>query len=371
MTRRVLLVSYEAPGLGGAATSAYALFWKMQRDGIDAHFVNLISEVDLPYVEYVLGRRYDNPKGLPNVWSCVLKDPLYRRHEPLARLVDGIAPSVAVASGDIATVLLKRAAPEVLVVFVAGGSEQVGHRLALGRAPAGVAGLGPRPRTVRAPAVVYGRESAAAAAADLIVAASDLTRALFDHSFPFWHTCKLFPETIWKAEWIGEAAAAEGASSRPFDERTLDLLFVASSWSRAEKNLRMVRRVAARCPGLRIGIVGESDAPVAGATPYGFIGDARRVLALMGDAKAVVCPSLFDASPGVLFQASIMGCNVVASRNCGNWMICHDDLLVEPFGEDGFVEAVGRAVGKKYPDNMRYFLERRSYARLLEVLAVL
>ena len=107
MTRRVLLAVYEAPGLGGAATSAYALFRKMLGDGIDVHLVNMIDACDLPYVQYVLGETYGNPHRLPNVHSCVLDGSPSRRRDALARLVEAVAPEVILGYGDIAASLLK------------------------------------------------------------------------------------------------------------------------------------------------------------------------------------------------------------------------------------------------------------------------
>jgi hypothetical protein len=343
----------------------------MQGDGADVHLVNLIGVYDLPYVQYVLGPAYGNPRHLSNVHNCILEDAPYRRHDSLSRLVETIAPDVILGYGDIAALLLKLAAPSVGVIFYAAGSQQAGARLAQRRIPSGLALLDRCVRTVRAPAVVSGRESRAVRAADLIVACSGLIQTLLEYFYPYPQSCKLFPQVISQAEWISEAAAADGGAGRPFAERGIDLLFVASSWARVEKNLAMVKRIAARLPALRIGIVGEGAAGIPGVTSYGFLLDVGQVLRLMGDTKAVVCPSLFDASPGILFQASAMGCNVVASKNCGNWTICHDELLVDPFSEDEFVAAAARAVDTQRCDNMRDFLERRAYAQLREVLAVL
>jgi glycosyltransferase involved in cell wall biosynthesis len=371
MKRRVLLASYEVAGLGGASTSTYALFRKMWHDGLDVHLVNLVDGFDVPYLQYVLGPNYGNPKLLASVHNCVLTHPRQRRHEALARLVDDVSPDVVLARGDIAAVLLRLAAPSARLIYAAAGCQQVGFQMAQGRVDSALAILNRRPSTARAPALISGRESEAIASADLILVCSDLLKALLDHFLPYWHACKVFPDAIWSAEWIHEAAGAECVVAPPFAERSIDVLFVASSWSRVEKNLPMVRRIAASLPGFHIGIVGECDQPVPGATSYGFVVDSARVLAIMADAKALVCPSGFDASPGILFEASRIGCNVVASRNCGNWMLCHEDLLVDPFTEEGFVEAARRAVRRKYPDNMSRFLEEGSYARLLDVLAAL
>jgi glycosyltransferase involved in cell wall biosynthesis len=371
MKRRALLASYEVAGLGGASTSTYALFRKMQRDGLDVHLVNLVDRFDVPYLQYVLGADYGNPRLLPNVRNCVLTPPWSRRQEALVWLVDDVSPDVIMARGDIATVLLKRAAPGVPVIYAAAGCQQVGFQMTQGRADSALTILDRRPPTARAPALIAGRESEAVVSADLVLVCSDLLKALLDHFLPYWHACKVFPQAIWSAEWIYEAANAEEVTGAPFAERSIDVLFVASSWARVEKNLAMVRQIAAGLPGLTIGIVGECGQPVPGATSYGFVADRARLLTLLGDSRAVVCPSGFDASPGILFEASSMGCNVVASRNCGNWMLCHEELLVDPFTPEGFVEATRRAVHRKYQDNMPRFLGGGSYMKLIDVLGAL
>jgi len=371
MTRRTLIAVFEVPGLGGASSSAYALFRKMRTDGLDVHLVNLVDTFDLPYIQYTFGSAYGNPRGLANVHTCVLDDTTLRRHDGLAGLVEAIAPDVILGYGDLATALVKLAAPEVGVVFYAAGSQRAGTLLARGRVADGCALLDRCVTAVHAPAVMPGRESQAVQSADLIVACSGMIQRLLEYFYPYPQSCTVFPEVIPQAEWIAEAAAGDGGPGKPFAERELDLLFVASSWARVEKNLPMVERIAARLPGARIGIVGEAAPGIPGATRYGFVADSQAVLGLMASAKAVVCPSRFDASPGILFQGSAMGCNIVASKNCGNWAICHDELLVEPATEEGFAVAAARAIDAKRCDKMRALLERRGYARLLEVLDVL
>jgi hypothetical protein len=43
-----------------------------------------------------------------------------------------------------------------------------------------------------------------------------------------------------------------------------------------------------------------------------------------------------------------MGSNVVASRNCGNWTLCHPALLVQPFSIDAYLERIRRAIDRDY-----------------------
>ena len=66
-----------------------------------------------------------------------------------------------------------------------------------------------------------------------------------------------------------------------------------------------------------------------------------------------------------------MGANVVASRNCGNWMLCHEDLLVDPPSSKNFVAAIRRSLERKFPDTLEYFMSTNSARQLTGLLEVL
>jgi hypothetical protein len=59
-----------------------------------------------------------------------------------------------------------------------------------------------------------------------------------------------------------------------------------------------------------------------------------------------------------------MGCNVVASPNCGNWELCHEQLLAD--SPAAFAGAIRRAVTTPYADNRERF--RGGYAELVDTL---
>lgn len=370
MKRRVLVTSYEVPGQGGAATSAYALCAKMQRDGVDAHYLNLVERIDLPFFAWCNGAAFGNPDGLPDVATCVVETPLYRRHPALVEAVARIAPDIVLARGYIAALLLKTATPTVPVVLSVAGSSQAEFLIAHGRATQAIELLG-QARNGRLPTPAPGRETAALDVVDLVLANSELTRTLLMELCGPWHSCKVYAEPIWGAEWIAESVAQLGVSPTPFADRGIDVLFVASSWQRSCKNLPMVAQIARRLAGLRIALVGESATRLPGVTHHPYVADRKELLALFADAKAVVVPSLIDACPNVLFEAALMGCNVVTAKNCGNWMLCHEALLVDPPSADGFVVATERAVRERYADHMAWFLARRSYDLLLQILDAL
>jgi glycosyltransferase involved in cell wall biosynthesis len=122
---------------------------------------------------------------------------------------------------------------------------------------------------------------------------------------------------------------------------------------------------------VRVHVVGEADLACRGATHHGLIAARAALFALMGRARTLVCPSLLDAAPGVLFEAAALGCNVVASQNCGNWALCHPDLLARRMHPDAFVHAIGLSLKRPYQARLDTFLGTRSIQRLADVLAVL
>src|SRR5258705_6736124 len=111
MTTRVLACCFEIPTQGGAATSAYALFAKMKRHGVDAHYVNIVERATVPYYLATYGAEFGNPDGLPDVHTFFVTRPFSAPQHGLTVTFAHISPSVIVARGSIATLFAKRAAP--------------------------------------------------------------------------------------------------------------------------------------------------------------------------------------------------------------------------------------------------------------------
>lgn len=368
---RVIVCCFEIPTQGGAATSAYALFAKMKRAGLDAHYLNIVERTDLPYYLWTYGAGFGNPEGLPDVQTSIVERPFAAPQVGLADAIARIAPAVIVARGYIATLFAKRAAPERPVVFSTAGSRQAEFLIRYGRATQAIDLPALLPRTPRLPAAAPGDEGAAYDAADVILANSDLVGDIIRGFFAPDRSGKVHAEAVWSAEWIVEAVAASGVRPKPFGERTIDVLVGASSWSRPEKNLPALRRIVKRCDGLRVVVAGDCPEPVPGAERLGYVADRAAMFALMADAKVVASVSAIDACPTTLFEAASLGCNIVTTRNCGNWRLCHEALLVDPPNDEAFAAAIRRGVARAYASDLDWFLRTRSYDRLLEIVGAL
>src|ERR1700732_2214178 len=101
MKKRILLGCYEVPGWGGSSTVFYHLFEKMQRDGFDVTYINLITEEDARLLRRVLPGGFGNPRGLENTHTLILQLPLCRMHQDLANLIESLEPDLLFGFGSI------------------------------------------------------------------------------------------------------------------------------------------------------------------------------------------------------------------------------------------------------------------------------
>jgi glycosyltransferase involved in cell wall biosynthesis len=364
---RLLLGSLEVPAVGGSSTASYDLFRRMHGDGLDAHYVNLVDENDAPFYQFMFGGDVGNPQALPNVRNCWLHGQVGDPHPELARLITALDPQVMVGFGYLATRLLVGAAPDRRIVFVTGTCRQAQDYVTSGRARDAVSLARALGRGTTQPRLVNNGERRAVEQCGLMVTHSALTQEMARRFFPSW-AGKIYPNVISFAEWTCDGAMLWRSLARPFAERDIDVLFVASDWARPEKNYPLVKAITRALGDARVHVVGQVPYALTPVTHHGFMGSREALFGLFGRARAIVCPSLMDAAPGVLFEGSVMGCNVVASKNCGNWELCHAALLVDPFSPAAFAACIRRAMSGKYDDNLDHLLQRRCYDELVALL---
>jgi glycosyltransferase involved in cell wall biosynthesis len=338
----------------------------MQGDGLDVAYVNLVSKADEVFLRYVFGDNFGNPRSLENVHTCVLDNPLWRSHPGLADLIGALAPDFLFGFGFTAGHLLKLAAPGKPLAFMTSGSRQVQHLIDTGAIRDFMAFEWSVKRGIVFP-VQNAQERWAVEACDLIIVNSPFVRFAFDHFFSAY-AGKVYSNIISVADLIYPEAEQFKDLKRPFAHRDIDVIFIASSWNRPEKNYRLVRKIVSHCEGLNIHIVGEVQRPRLSAQHHGVITRREDLYELLGRTKTIVCPSLADAAPGVLFEASAMGCNVIASPNCGNWQLCNEQLLADRCSRDVFVSRIKRSLTGPYKDNQENF--RGGYADLVDTLSV-
>lgn len=366
MNQKILLGCYEIPGWGGAATVLYSLFERMLREGLDVTYVNLVSEQDEVFLHHLFGGNFGNPRTLDSVYTCIMHEPLWRPQAALSHLIGSLRPDLLFGFGFIAARLMKLAAPGKPLVFMTSGCSQTKQLLEAGAIKDFIAFRRNVERGVVFP-VRDDQERGAVKACDLIVVHSPIVRFAFEHFFPS-HVGKIYSSIISVADCIYPEAERFEGLKRPFADRDIDVIFVASSWNRSEKNYGLVRKIVPCCEGLNVHIVGEVHRECPPARHHGVVARREDLYDLLGRSKTIVCPSLFDTAPGILFEASAMGCNVIASPNCGNWQLCNEQLLADRCSPEAFLSKIKLSLAEPYKDNQEHF--RGGYEDLVGTLSV-
>lgn len=358
----------SVPGVGGLSTAGYELFRRMLADGHDAHMLNLIDMKSIQSVEERFGVTAGNPSGLPNVDNCTLSLEPADAQPDLAARMAAINPDIVVAFGHIAARLAKRASPARRTVFMTGTCRQAQDYVSRGVTPDAVT-LASHLASARVKAqIIHADEQRGVTASDLVVTHSDLTLSMFERFYPE-SAGKMYPSVISFAEWICDGARQWEGRSRPFNERDIDVCFIASDWGRTEKNYPWIESISKALRTATIHVVGDVPYRIPGVTHHGFLASREPLFDLLARTRCVSSVSRIDAAPGVLFEAAVLGCNVVASKNCGNWELCHAELLVDPFQIREFTQNISRALKKKYEDGRGVFLARNSYADFVAMLS--
>src|ERR1700675_3683163 len=97
MSKKTLLASCDIPGYGGDAGSGYRLFEKMQADGVDAAYVNLVESQDVDFFKFVFGEEFGNPKSLERLTNIIVDEPGIASGPGFRLPTDRVAPAVMVA----------------------------------------------------------------------------------------------------------------------------------------------------------------------------------------------------------------------------------------------------------------------------------
>ena len=301
---------------------------------------------------------------------CALSGSLSSVRPELAAAIDRCDPAIVIGCGYRAALVAKASTPGRRVVLLTGTCKQAEHYVVTGRVADAIelermlAAGGPPPRLLNSV------EARSVDACDLVITHSPQTLGFMERFYPT-AIGKVYPRVVSFAEWICEDAVSGQSSMRPFDQRDIDVLFVASGWDRVEKNYALVRAIAGRLPDLTVHVIGDCERPDRHTVHEGFLSSRADVFERMGRTRVVVCPSLIDAAPGVLFEGSVLGCNLVASRNCGNWPLCHRDLVPAALEVEAFVECIRRARERPYPDSRQEFLDAAGCAELIALLTAL
>ena len=353
------------PGFDDASTQNSGLALRMRADGHDVHEVSILDEIDRAYFGILFDDRTYR-RGATDAVETTRADVVPEETSRLRERVRALEPDLIVARGARAALALTSALPDTQVIMVTSGFGSLTQAIEAGRVRdyLSVEKRIDRGRGLPFPVCKLDRRSARAV--DLIVCESQMTRLLYTVAFPS-RVGKIHPAAAWSCPALEAGARQRAQLVRPFAERDIDVLFVASSWDGLAENWRLARRIIARCGDLRVHVVGEASRPSAGARHHGRVTDRVALLGLLGRTRALVATSRFDGSGDLLCEAAAMGCNVVASKNCRNWQLCSDELVVDPYTLSTFVKRIRLAVAGSIDDRRDRLGSRGAYAELVDV----
>ncbi|KAA3634382.1 MAG: glycosyltransferase, partial [Proteobacteria bacterium] len=335
--------------------------------GCDGHRLNLVDASSRSFFEKRTGGALGNPDGLANVHNISVAAPFPERQRDVADVVARLRPMAILAAGKMAGVIMGATCPDIHLVYQTTGFDQLQGYLDTGRISC-LQDMLERIRPGAAPPeTLDSQERKVYERADLVITHAEVVARLARAFFPFANDA-IHSHVFWMHEWILDDARKHHDLARPFERRRIDVLFVASDWARATKNLGLVKEIAARLDGLSVHIAGELDDRLDGVTCHGLVTDRRRLFRLMGDSKVVVCPSRYDAAPGVLFEAAAMGCSVVATPNCGNWRLCSDALLAPRLDPDDLAARARLGAARFHPPRLEAFEGIAAYDELRHLL---
>jgi hypothetical protein len=361
----VLCADAGVPAWSAADAWAYSLHGMLREAAFDARLVHLLTEADVWFFRHFVGDDCENQGRLDGVVRCVIDEPLVQRQAALADLIDAFAPELLVAWGTIPARLLKRAAPQIPLVLMVDECAQLEELIECGAARDFLDFRAGVERGVLYPRGDAGPELDALAGCDLAVSPSELARFTHDSLYS-GQRGKMYARSITPAALAAREAAPFATLRRPFAQRDIDVLFIAGRWDAAARNLGLAGTIGARFPSREIHLVGECSASPAVHT-HGVV--ARPALFdLLGRAKVAVFPGLADPAPGGMFEAAAMGCNVVASANCGFWELCHEDLRIAAPSAAAFLDRIELACSRPFGAHGDQFLG--DSAELIEILAV-
>lgn len=365
VARRAIVVCFEPTGYGGVATATYNLFAWLQARRLACRLVVIYGREHEGFYRHQLGEDFINPRKIDNVQGLALDMFDQPDLDCLSDAVDECGADLIIAVGVVAADLCARAGCRPPMLYYTAGLHQPLYLKTLRwdarRFARYLLWLGQEPY------LVSPIERRAVAASSVVATHSPMVRWFLKRCHQQFSR-RILQETFWMADWIVDDPELRNVRAKPFAERDIDVLFIASDWNRTEKNVGLLSALARRLTHVRICLVGEGAPTADNAIIVGFEGSRERVFELYARAKVVCCPSRFDAAPGVLFEAAALGCNLVATRNCGNWRICPSGNAPARATAKFLKPVIESALANPQPNSLDMILRTKSFERFAELV---
>ena len=142
-----------------------------------------------------------------------------------------------------------------------------------------------------------------------------------------------------------------------FNTRPYDIIFVSSSFKRKIKNPPFVNKLFLdkRLSLYKKIVIGDNnifDPQIENITILNQQLNSK-VLEYMKNSKLLILPSLFDSSPNTIYEALEAGCNIVTSKNIGNYQIFNRDSICEDvYDIEEWIQKIRNNLDKKIINNI-------------------
>lgn len=351
--KRVLLCSIDAPFIGGAGTNAYNLI-KLLRNIFKHDVVGLFVYTDskLDKDPHNIGRiaRYNAKiESLDNVRKNLLK-------------LLGADPEYMIAKNYISVHICKRLFPKSKIIFLPSGSSFYGHyctKYGIKTVNQLIGDL--KKDNVRLYDIVNGNggwpcypmscpqgcdcEMRAIILSDKIIPNSEVTENLFRYLYKNLKTggtkmTDKITKHIYTSGLYDYKYIYSNIEDIPFENRLYDIVFACYNWRRNLKNVDLINRIIkdSRFDEFKILVAGNGVNLVKKEEKFNVITlpclDNRELLSYFNNTRCYVCPSYYDSFPNTITESQICGCNIVTSKNVGQYKLINPNLLVEKFYDD-------------------------------------
>lgn len=145
-----------------------------------------------------------------------------------------------------------------------------------------------------------------------------------------------------------------------FNEREYDIIFVCSNFSRKIKNPLFVKELFLdqRLSDVKKLVIGNGDlfnnSDIKKLTILKQQSNSI-VLEHMKNSKLLILPSLFDSSPNTVYEALECGCNVIISKNVGNYEIFNEECICEDTTDkEEWINKISNSIQEKIINNIDF-----------------
>ena len=356
------------PFASSSSIAHYRLFAALRARELPVTYCNLLFPGEDVFFQYAFGESFRDPESLGGVRTLILAGSPEDGQPELEELIHSTAPDLILARSARSIRVLRHAAASTELIFMTNECASLSRAIHQGRIADFQSFSEALDCGLQVPSKADEEESEAMQAADLIISPSDKARFALEHYYPTTaRKISLSPSP--DRELCALEAKEFTAFARPFEDRDIDVLFVAREWRGREKNLSLLKRFAARNPEYSIHVAGDLDETIRGAQVEGYVSDRGDFFRLLGRTKVFASISLFDPAPRSLPEAAWMGCNLVTGPNVGYSDLCPEALLMKRTNLRSLEEKTAAALMRPYPS--RHAPSSALLSGLLDVLEIL